>query len=73
MRAEALTQGMEMAIRVAKTGPTTWESLSERLSRFFQHHCESDWERTAGQPWTEWLRLEEKIPMAIRFTRKKWT
>ncbi len=72
MRTVTMAQGMEMPISAAKAGPTTWERLSERLSRFFQHHCESDWERTAGQPWTEWLRLEERIPMAIHFIRKKW-
>ncbi len=73
MRAETLTQRMEIAVSAAQTGPTIWERLSERLTRFFQHHCESDWERTTEQSWAEWLRLEEKIPMAIRFTRKKWT
>ena len=73
MRAETLTQGMDIAIKVAKTGPTIGERLSEKLNRFFQHQFESDWERTAGQPWNEWLRLEDRVPMAIHFIRKKWT
>ncbi len=73
MRAEALIPGEVRVINVEKTRPKKRDRLSEKLNRLFQHCFQSDWERTAEQSWKEWVRLEDRVPMAIHFMRKKWT